>query len=863
MVLRAAFLFSFVFAFSFLNGQEEILKTKVTIKFKNQPLDEVLKSLENKANVKFSYSVSTIQNHKVTAKFKDEELSSVLAIILTPLKLSYTYFLGNIVINKVEKKTKKHTLSGFIYDANTGEKLIGANVVNVYNLVGTSTNQDGYYTLNLNEDSVLIQISYIGYEMENYRLYLTSNFRLDLNLKPNFELSPFVVTPKYDQNQIKPSEIKITSKCIKKFPFLFGEIDVLKSLQLLPGVSIGSDGSTGLNVRGGSSDQNLVLLDDVPIYNPSHIYGFFSVFNSDIIKDVKLQKGDIQSRYGGRLSSVIDIRTIDGNKKKLNTQLSLGVLSAKATLDGPISKNKKTTLVLSVRRSYFDVLNSVFNTNAFNNQFSPVFSGYYFYDLNGKIVHRFNSRKTLSFSFYKGQDISFLKNNFTLKDPEKTIKEKDRQNVYWGNRFYSARYNYAVNSKTFAWFMVSNSAYELGNETEYSFIEKNDSQQSSNEINYKFNTIIYNTNLSANLEFKPYNWLGFKLGTGFIFHNYRKNIFSKSSYTNLTFVLNDEVNAIEYNNYVEANIKPNRKLDLNLGYHYAQFNLQGVQYLKPQPRLGINYKLNKKTLLHASYGTSLQFMHLLTTSSIGLPIDLWVPSTSRVKPENSDLFSVGFQYSVNNYVINIEGFNKNMNNVIDYLDQYSYLGNNDDWQDKIAVGKGWAYGTELIIEKRNGKTTGWISYTLSESRRKFDLINAGKPFAFKFDRRHNLSLVVNREINKNIDFSSTFVYASGANATIPVGVYNVTSPTNPFNEIYIYGERNGYKFPDYHRIDFAFNFKKTKKNYQRIWSLGVYNAYNRYNAFYITPAFNVNNERVIKLVSLFPILPNFNYKIMF
>ncbi len=862
----ALFILILIVNFANIFGQKEgILSKKITLKVKKVTFLELLKEIELKSEIKFSFYQKSIPEGKFSFNFNKEELSDVLAIVFQPQSLIYSVLYGNnFVITKQENKIKKFTISGFVYDEKTGEKLIGVNIYNVYSLKNTTTNQDGFYSLTLEEDSIYLVYSYIGFINSEKHKLLNKNISENIYLESSFFTFSAKVNSKTDNTKFKPDEIHLSIKTFKQFPVLFGEVDVLKSLQLLPGVNAGNDGTTGLNIRGGSPDQNLILLDDVPVYNPSHLYGFISIFNSDVVQDVGLIKGGISARYGGRLSSVIDVRTIDGNKKKLKVQASIGFLSSKITLDGPLPKNKKTTVVLSIRRTYLDVLSALTKSNLFNNQFSNLYSEYYFYDANAKLNHRFNKNHQLTLSFYSGIDNSYLKNSFSLKTPQKSIKEKDRQSLFWGNTITSFRYNHVISPKIFGWFLASNSTYNFGNISEYSYSEKNDSSRFESNYDYNFNSKIRDWIFSYNFEYKPFSWLSIKSGSGFIFHKFERKVIVESN----TIVIKknglEALNAIEFNGYTEFNFKITRKLGALTGLHYTHYNLQGVQYALPQPRLNLNYKLNKNILLHAGYASTMQFLHLLTNSNAsGIPIDLWLPSTQKIKPEKANIVSGGISYNKGNYLINIEVFNKNMMDLIEYKDQVNYLGSDNNWEDKILTGKGLAYGVEFLAEKRNGKTNGWVSYTWSKNYRQFDNINNGKVFPYKYDRRHNISFVLTHEFSKKIDANLTWVYASGANATLPKQLYYVNSATAPNNAVFIYGERNAYKFPNYHRMDISINAKKIREKYTRVWSFGAYNIYNRWNAFYITPAYNSDGKREFQLVSLFPFLPSINYKIAF
>jgi outer membrane cobalamin receptor len=859
------FVFFICMSFQSVCAQNDILGKKISIKVRKQTIPEILKIIEETANVNFSYNIKIIPEGKFSINARNEELNVILVMLLQDHKLSFSVLYGNnIIITKQEKKISKYTISGYVYDDITGEKLIGVTIYNYYNLVGTHTNQDGFYSLTLASDSVKLIYSLVGYKSGMLRVALNENINRNIVLENDNEFPKFTVTSRPDnQTNFKPDEFHLNGRTFKQLPVLFGESDVLKSLQLLPGVSSGNDGTIGLNIRGGGPDQNLILLDDVPVYNPSHIYGFFSVFNSDVVKDVKLMKGGISSRYAGRLSSVIDVRTIDGNTKKMKVQASIGILSSKLTVDGPLDKQKKTTFLLAARRSYFDVLSSLADLNYFNTTFSPLRSGYFFYDANGKLNHKFNDKHHLSLSFYTGLDNSFIRNSFSTKDPEKVIRERDRQSVFWGNRLYSLRYHHILMPNMSAWVNLSYSAYNFGNESEYEYLESSDSMKIENTYSYQFISKIRNSIFSYNIEYKPLEWLNLKAGTGVVLHEFERTINSSSNSIAQNGESFTRIQAFENNAYVDLLWKLRRKFHIHTGLHYARYTLQGTSYQLPQPRLSFNYKPVKNVLIHGAYQKTMQFLHLLTNATVGMPIDLWLPSTSRVSPEIADMVSGGISYTKGDYLFNLEGFNKNMNNIIEYKEQANYIGSGNDWEDKVTTGRGWSYGLECLAEKRNGRTRGWISYTLSWNYRQFDQINNGKVFPYKYDRRHNIAILVSHEFTPRIDASMSWVFTTGANFTLPEQVYYINSGLDPKNVIYVYGDRNNYKFPNYHRLDFGVNFKKHRAHFSRIISIGAYNVYNRLNPFYITPAYNKQGQRTFEAISLFPVLPSINYKIIF
>src|SRR5574343_1764074 len=490
----------------------------------------------------------------------------------------------------------------------------------------------------------------------------------------------------------KPDEVHLNARTIKQLPVLFGETDVLKGLQLLPGVSSGNDGTTGLNIRGGGSDQNLILLDDVPIYNPSHIFGFFSVFNSDIVKDVKLMKGGNSSRYSGRLSSVIDVRTLDGNSKKLRVQASLGVLSSKLSIDGPIGKRKKTTFMLSGRRSYFDLFNNDIATPFLRSNITPLKTGYYFYDANGKVNHRFNDNHQLSFSFYSGRDNFFIRNSFNLKTDERSISERDRQTIFWGNRVYSLRDHHVINPKLSAWVNASYTTYDFGNESSYEYTESTDTQQLNDAYYYRFVSRIQNSILSYNIDYKYTDWLSMKAGAGMVRHTFSRDISSEANVIHKKITETSSSTINEFNSYLEFNWKIRRKLLINSGAHLVKYQLSNKVYNGMQPRFSVNYRPKKRWLVHAAYQKNQQFLHLLTGTTAGIPIDLWLPSTNNVAPENSRMISGGVSYQKGDYQFSVEAFNTRMDHLIEYKNLANYIDIDNNWEQKITTGKGLAYG---------------------------------------------------------------------------------------------------------------------------------------------------------------------------
>ncbi|MDP2175242.1 MAG: TonB-dependent receptor plug domain-containing protein [Bacteroidota bacterium] len=843
-------------------AQEEVLDQKISVHLKQANLEEVFQKIESKLNVKFSYAQKTINTTKLNYKFKNEPLRVVLNAILKPSNLTYTLMYGNIiVITNLNTSTPKFNISGYVYDQETGEKLIGALVYNNRTFQSCFTNQDGYFTMQMPKDSIYLNIEFVGFEMGVLNTYLDKNLKVDIGLIGNLQYSPKRVTGAYGTGiESRSDGFVLNSKTIRRIPLLFGESDVLKSLLLLPGVISGNDGTTSLNIRGGGSEHNLILLDDVPVYNASHLYGFFSIFNADVVKSVKLIKGGMEARYSGRLSSVVDVRTIDGNKNKFKAQLSIGLLSSKISLDGPIGKSKKTTFFVAARRTYFDIIGEIFNLS----NTLPVKTSYFFYDINGKVSHRFNASHQLSIAFYNGNDNSYVNNTISIKNPNREIKEKDKQNIFWGNQIMSIRYHHVWHPKLTAWLNLSRTAYNFGNENSYQYSENTDSFKFENTLANSLKSSLNDWILSYNLEYKLNKFWAIKAGVGAIQHNFSRRIkFIDDNNVVPKYTDNTLERSQEFNSYFDVKYDFKNLFLINAGFQLTTYSINKNVVSLPQPRLSLMLPIVKRLQLNSNYQRTTQFLHLLTGYNLGIPLDLWLPSTQKAQPEFSDAFSVDLNYAFRKFDFRVGVFKKFLYNVIDYKDQSNYLGTTSNWDEKIEVGKGWAKGLELMFEKKVGKTNGWMSYTLSKSERQFSGINNGNVFPFKFDRRHQFAVLVNHQVNQKFDFFVTWTYASGSRITLPETFYNITDPRYNRQQIYIYGERNKYQMPDNHRLDFGVNYKRYFKTYSTILSVGVYNAYNRFNPFYVLPSYNSKGERIFEGISLFPILPSVNYKITF
>ncbi len=764
----------------------------------------------------------------------------------------------------------KFTLSGYIEDGASGEKLISANIYDYVSGKGAVTNTYGFYSLTLPKDSVVLSISYIGYETQTFRLYLDQDITFNVKMNSDIQLATVEVSAtKIDriEEETQMSRVTIPVEQIKKVPALLGEVDILKTLQLLPGVQSGGEGQNGLYVRGGSPDQNLILLDGVPVYNVSHLLGFFSVFNADAIKNVTLTKGGFPARFGGRLSSVLEINMKEGNMQEFHGEGSIGLITSKLTLEGPINKGK-TSFIISGRRTYVDLIARPLIKSELE-EGEELDLKLNFYDLNMKVNHRFNDKHRLYASAYLGQDVFGIDSRETYSDGD--YFELDN-GTDWGNITGALRWNYMINNKLFANTTLTYSRYR------FDFIAGIEDKYGENldKISAKYISGI--TDYAAKIDFdyipNPNHYVRF--GASVTHHTYNPGAFQfklGSIDVNVDTVLGSgKARSLEYALYLEDDMQLGR-LKANVGVHASGFSVLGDEskfYYSVQPRLGLRYLLPNDLALKGSFSTMAQFINLLTNESLSLPTDLWVPSTERIKPQTSWQAAIGVAKTLfDQYEFSIEAYYKEMKNVISYREGVDFLGVENDWQDKVTQGDGESYGVELFFQKKQGRTTGWIGYTLAWNNRQFDELNDGNPFPFKYDRRHDISVVVSHQFNKTISMSGAWVYGTGNAITLPLYRYNSPIVASPISGDYYtdnietVGERNSFRMDAYHRLDLNIEFYKKKRRYERWWVIGAYNVYNRKNPYFIYSGRNDNGDRVFKQASLFPVIPSVSWRFKF
>ncbi len=760
------------------------------------------------------------------------------------------------------------TISGSLREEGTGEHLIGANIYDRIAQKGTSSNQFGFYSYSTSAGEVDLFFSYIGYQTRHISFTAERDTTLNISLIPDGLLEEVVVSAS-SMDQIQEStrmgSINVPIKQIKELPALMGEVDVFKVLQLLPGVQSGTEGASGLYVRGGGPDQNLILLDGVPVYNAAHLFGFFSIFNADAINNVELIKGGFPSRYGGRLSSVIDVTMKEGNMQEFKGEGSIGLIASKLTLEGPIQKDK-TSFILSGRRTYLDLLaRPLIRANTGGNETV----GYYFYDLNGKINHKINDKNRIYLSMYTGDDKAYSRfKNFYVNNNERT----DYQDVFglsWGNFITALRWNNVISNRLFSNYTFTYSKYNFDLFSEYQEQVTGVGKNESNAYSERYFSGIRDWAAKADFEYIPNPDHYIRFGTNVILHRFSPGVYaSRSSRQENDLRLGaDELNSTEYAAYVEDDLRVTDRLKANIGLHYSGFFTEGQHYHSLQPRVAARYLLDESTSIKASFVTMAQFIHLLTNAGLGLPTDLWVPATRQIGPQTATQAAIGAVRNFKGFELSAEAYYKTMDGLIEYRDGATYLNLDQDWQNKVAVGEGRSYGLELFAQRKIGSISGWVGYTLSNTTRRFDEINFGEWFPYKYDRRHDVSIALTHDWKDNKDFSLVWVYGTGNAVTLPTQRYEgpeiMRWGWSQRGNINYYEGRNNFRYNAYHRLDLSFSWWKTKKWGERKWTLGIYNAYNRLNPFFMDIGYDRGGNRKVLQYSLFPMIPSFSYGFKF
>lgn len=805
---------------------------------------------------------------------------------------------------------QRFTISGSVMDAVSHETLLGATLYDEGSEMGTTTNEYGFFSLTLPAGRVTLEISYVGYAPQRREIELTGNTSMNFLLEPAVGIEQVVVYGDRRNSGALSAQmgaIEVPLAQIKAVPTMFGEQDVMKALQLLPGVQAGTEGSSGIYVRGGGADENLTLLDGVPMYNVNHLGGFFSAFNPDAVKSVTLFKGSFPARFSSRLSSVVDVRTKDGDMYAYHGNVSLGLISSRINLEGPLWRGK-TSFNVSFRRTYSDLMTSAALgvLSATELDTGSIYGGYYFYDFNAKITHRFSDRDRLFLSLYTGDDAVYfnVRDKYTYGD-NSTEESRLKMNWKWGNLVASARWNRVCSPQLFMDASLTYTRYR--NDLSVGTILNSTSSfgKESTDIELGANSGISDLTAKVDMSWNPSTEHKVRYGASWTGHTFRPDVMvarmsMSADFTDPdsgavidTLIEMDEmigekvVRAHELVAYAEDEISYDDWLQANVGLSYSGFAVQGKYYHSLQPRVSARALLADNLSVKLGYAYMTQYVHLLMNNAISLPSDLWVPVTERIKPMSSSQVAAGVFYDIPGlFDISVEAYYKDMNNLMEYRDGASLMATTSGWEDKVCLGRGWAYGVELLLQRSVGRTTGWIGYTWSKSMRLFDRpgeeINGGRPFPAKYDRRHDISITIAHKLTDNIDISATWVYNTGNCATLAMQYFQSMPGEMLPAGGYYYGDnlshvpsRNNYRYDPYHRLDLGVNFHKQKRYGVRTWNISIYNAYNNMNPFIMYPTeeavhnydgqgnLSVSWRKKFVKLTIFPIIPSLTYSYKF
>ena len=752
--------------------------------------------------------------------------------------------------------SQKITLSGRVMEASSNEALINANIFLVNQGKGTQTNQYGYFSLTIPEGNREIKFSYSGYAPFILKKVFTKDTVLSIKLQ-SIQLNEVVVRSESTKEDKPVGFISVPIQQLKKIPMVLGKMDLLKALAMTPGISLGQEGSAGINVRGSSPDQNLILLDEATMYNTSHAFGYLSVFNPDAIKNIDVYKGGFPSRFGGRLASVLDITMKEGNNQTKKGELSLGILSSRFLKEGPIKKDKSSYLVAG-RLMNTLLLQLPTHIKTVTGADVDGVPSLWFYDFNAKVNHKFDNNSQVLFSFYSNYDY--------YKNVTQRYGNFNTSTLNWGSTTASLRYNKAFNNKLFgkATIVYSNFKYQLSGE---SILTQKDEKIKNS---YVLSNSIRDVGLKTSLEYAYSPSFTQRIGLEHTFHLIapgQLEITKDNVEQDVSFNQNIKIYSQESALFLENEISPLSFLRFNIGGRVSNLSVNGASYTNFEPRLSAKISINQNHGLKFGYTQMQQYLHQLTSNGIGIPNDIWVTSTEQVPPSRAIQIDAGYYLSFgkdSQWELSVETYQKKFTQLIDYQQGSDVVTEfNANWQDIIVKNvQGLAYGAEFMLQKKYGKLNGWLSYTNAISQRQSPEINKGEWYYARYDRKHNVAVVLNYQLTPKWSFTSSFVYQSGYPVTLPEAAY---VGADGYVKLY-YSGRNNARISDFHRLDIGatYNFKTKKRQRDAAWNLGIYNVYNRKNPNYLEIGGLIRGTQLsIKQQSLLPILPYFSYQVKF
>lgn len=862
-----------------LNGQN-VLYTHVEFSSTTGSSKSFLSFIEEQTDIVFSYSNQLCFEEVIELPIRFGTVRQVLDAIFINCPSNYIVRGNKVIIQPIEGEAEKYVIKGYVLDKNSKEALIQANVYEPELLLGTMSNNFGFFSISFSKGFVHLNSSYVGYKNCHHYLNLVCDTTIYLLMEPKDELDEIAVVGERVPGSVKSTRtgtIDVPIEQIKKVPVYLGEVDVVKSIQLLPGIQSGGEGFSELYVRGGGPDQNLVLMDDVPIYNASHLLGFFSIFNADAVNNVRVIKGGFPARYGGRLSSVVDIRMYDGNNEEFKGVASIGLLSSKLAVEGPLIKDKSSFSV-SLRRTYFDVLTSVWQLKEADK------SRYYFYDFNTKLNYKLSERDRLYFSAYMGKDqygISYNEQYIPVENPNsqkqgQTIKTYDESDIGWRNYVGAVRWNRIFGSKVFANTTFTYSDYRFYIDQTLNYMS--DGSWSRGSQNYYSG--IRDMSAKVDVDYIPSPKHYIRVGGSAINHVF---------YPGIDVVLRELAGGIpvdttfggaemyrsEFRVYLEDDFHLLPRLKMNVGGHFSLFQTEsGKYYWSAEPRLSARFLIKDNFSVKLAYSQMTQYMHLLRTASVAMPTDLWLPVSDNIAPMRAEQSALGFEYEISKgFNVSLELYYKKLDDILAYKETTGYFDFASDWQSKLTAGRGESYGFELLLHRKMGNLSGWVGYTYSKSTNQFGELNKGKAFPANYDRTHDVAIYTTYKFSEKVDMGATWTFGTGNPITLPETKYYAPNlPTDvgvkaSYNQLI--NQRNGYRMPSFHRLDIGFNFKKEKRWGSRLWSVGLMNSYGRQNPFFLYFADTEDEQtgevkRSLKQFSLFPIpIPYVRYTVKF
>lgn len=758
-------------------------------------------------------------------------------------------------------------MSGFVRDANTKEALIGACISNLQTGAVSFTNHAGFFSLPLSHDSVIdVSFSYSGYHSFRWQGSIADTLtkQIYLKAKDNILGTVEVSATRAQREKTELSTLSMPIKQIKALPSITGESDIMRSFQLMPGVQGGKEASSGIYVRGGSPDQNLFLLDGVELYNVNHIGGFLSTFDANAINSVKLYKGGFPARYGGRLSSVMDLTMKDGNKKEWKRNVLVGSLSSKLSIEGPLSPDT-SSIFISLRRCNVDLFT---RPAALLDSEGETMTGYTFYDLYAKYNTILGSKGRFSFSIYNGRDKIFISMHDKAKQTHETdLKAKDH--IKWGNTALAAQYTHLFTPKVFARFVAAYTVYSYQRLIDVKWRDYGQSSYDNTSL-YSLNSGVRDVSLQSEIEIFASAKHTLSTGTSIVAHMFKPgDTKSNGLFTTYDTKSAPHIPAIESSLFLQDKWDISENIALNIGLRGNMYAVQNTLFNTLQPRLNVHYRFYKDYALKASYTEMSQATHLVSAHNAALPSDIWLPATKLLAPEHAKQYTIGifkdFNFRGHTIDISIETYYKRLSHLIDYQEGVSFFSHSSTWEKHTEPqGKADIYGIEFLMQKQTGRTTGLLSYTWSKNTRQFEHINHGNPFPYQYDRRHDISIAVIHQIDDHISFSASWVYNTGTAITLAKAHYQ-----NMFDnyygqpaEVHIYGGKNAYRMPAFHKLDLSVSFSKQKKKGIRTWTIGVYNAYAHQNAFFVYYKED-NGKSTLYQYCLFPFLPSVSYSFKF